>query len=471
MPRAKYRINRRKDSVELDELRKSGVPWLIAAILILLLAIFGLTVYYFLRNEREGAELAALQISMEARIEYIPRPPEHRQSPGPFPEIYQNQSLINILLSSLPIDTARKLERRFYGKAEMRSNQQLRWHFAYVLWNLIAVALGEECWEQFLKNQPALHIRSMPWKYQRKQLRKICLMLNQIATLVTNPFLYPVFCTAFGQYFEGFLPELSDGLSTFAFLNQKPNASVVDFTLAETMRRLATTRDPVQLFYRGDIANQIIREMKQNGGILQKSDFVNYVSHVSRISSDSINNMHIFGPHRPAATSYILLVLSVLQESLKNSTDLSPDKFFHRLLEAEKFSLGRLQEVADPRFSVNHLQDGIHERLARKISDFVKVPPYYGRQLEQTRQSASSFLAVVDRDGNAAALGLSLGSGFGAMKRSEQLGIVWNNGLDGFSDPESANSLEPRKRAKSLMCPLIRSDDKASPSSPFLLKV
>ncbi|CAJ0565953.1 unnamed protein product, partial [Mesorhabditis spiculigera] len=326
--------------------------------------------------------------------------PDHQNTANPlahFRKFYQNQSLINILLSSLPIDTARKLERRFYGKAEMRSNQQLRWHFAYVLWNLHSSGLGGGMLGTVFE-------KSTGFAYSIDAL--------EISAQTATENLFNAESNRdTGTFF----------LRTFAFLNQKPNASVVDFTLAETMRRLATTRDPVQLFYRGDIANQIIREMKQNGGILQKSDFVNYVSHVSRISSDSINNMHIFGPHRPAATSYILLVLSVLQESLKNSTDLSPDKFFHRLLEAEKFSLGRLQEV-----------------------DSTKRFQFFG-----SRRSRR----------------------FGAMKRSEQLGIVWNNGLDGFSDPESANSLEPRKRAKSLMCPLIRSDDKASPSSPFLLKV
>lgn len=34
------------------------------------------------------------------------------------------------------------------------------------------------------------------------------------------------------------------------------------------LRRLAIARDPVELFYRGEISNQIVHEMKQRGELL-----------------------------------------------------------------------------------------------------------------------------------------------------------------------------------------------------------
>src|SRR6267378_5793362 len=59
----------------------------------------------------------------------------------------------------------------------------------------------------------------------------------------------------------------------------------------------------------------------------------------------------------------------------------------------------------------------------------------------------TTYLAVVDRDGNAVSLIESVFSAFGAATMIPGTGILLNNRLSGFSlDPRSPNVLAPRKR-------------------------
>src|SRR5207247_10550741 len=59
----------------------------------------------------------------------------------------------------------------------------------------------------------------------------------------------------------------------------------------------------------------------------------------------------------------------------------------------------------------------------------------------------TTYLAVVDRDGNAVSLIESVFSAFGAATVVPGTGILLNNRLSGFSlDPRSPNALAPGKR-------------------------
>jgi gamma-glutamyltranspeptidase/glutathione hydrolase len=74
-----------------------------------------------------------------------------------------------------------------------------------------------------------------------------------------------------------------------------------------------------------------------------------------------------------------------------------------------------------------------------------------GRAAERVEPAAlpadTTYLAVVDRDGNAVSLIESVFSAFGAATMIPGTGILLNNRLSGFSlDPRSLNVLAPRKR-------------------------
>lgn len=46
--------------------------------------------------------------------------------------------------------------------------------------------------------------------------------------------------------------------------------------LAVTLRRLANHPNPIELFYKGDIASTLVNDIKKHKGIVTKEDFANY---------------------------------------------------------------------------------------------------------------------------------------------------------------------------------------------------
>ena len=70
--------------------------------------------------------------------------------------------------------------------------------------------------------------------------------------------------------------------------------------------------------------------------------------------------------------------------------------------------------------------------------------------------ACTSHFSVVDKDGMAVAVTQTLLSAFGSAVTSRQTGVLLNNGLYWFDPrPRMPNSLGPRKRCLSNMCPLV----------------
>ncbi|CAJ0939573.1 unnamed protein product, partial [Mesorhabditis belari] len=237
----------------------------------------------------------------------------------------------------------------------------------------------------------------------------------------------------------------------FLPLISQNKTNVTDFQLADTLRRIATSRDPSQLFYRGDIANQIVREVKTNGGYLQKSDLVNYESIFSTVMPRVVSkDTQIFALPPPALSSLIQLLISKIEEKLQKNETLSRERLFAELLLSENQILTLIEEIADPRFSSKS------DEFSNHFSKHPSLRHSFEQKIEAQTNSEHNFVGVVDQDGNAVALSMSLGSKFGAFRRSDSLGILWNNGLAEFStSPDAPNSIEPRKRARSLSAPII----------------
>ena len=82
---------------------------------------------------------------------------------------------------------------------------------------------------------------------------------------------------------------------------------------ADTLRKLAQSRDPIHMFYKGDIANQIVNEMKNKGwlpitagllvvgGLITKLDLVSYECTVEEPLFVHFNeNFTLVGPQPPS---------------------------------------------------------------------------------------------------------------------------------------------------------------------------
>src|SRR5207248_3924259 len=121
----------------------------------------------------------------------------------------------------------------------------------------------------------------------------------------------------------------------------------------------------------------------------------------------------------------------------------------HQMVETKKLAFADRDAFAgDPR----HVEFDPRRLLA---GEFVasRRRALAGKATERTEAGSlmtpadTTYLAVVDRDGNAVSLIESVFSAFGAATVVPGTGILLNNRLSGFSlDPRSPNSLAPGKR-------------------------
>ena len=85
--------------------------------------------------------------------------------------------------------------------------------------------------------------------------------------------------------------------------------------------------------------------------------------------------------------------------------------------------------------------------------------------MDQPGKHGTSHISVIDAQGNAVSITASVNNIYGARRRSERLGIIYNNQMDDFSipgqknyfgfEPSKANYIAPGKRPMSSMAPII----------------
>uniref|UniRef100_A0A914RV68 Uncharacterized protein n=1 Tax=Parascaris equorum TaxID=6256 RepID=A0A914RV68_PAREQ len=90
--------------------------------------------------------------------------------------------------------------------------------------------------------------------------------------------------------------------------------------LAQTLRRLAISSDPVKLFYRGDIAREVDNEMIEHGGFLKKVDLAAYESSVDEsplINENFRDSLALCGPAPPSSFAATQLIVALITSSFK----------------------------------------------------------------------------------------------------------------------------------------------------------
>uniref|UniRef100_A0A915CL63 Uncharacterized protein n=1 Tax=Ditylenchus dipsaci TaxID=166011 RepID=A0A915CL63_9BILA len=226
--------------------------------------------------------------------------------------------------------------------------------------------------------------------------------------------------------------------------------------LAETFRKLAISSDPVKLFYGGEIGKQIADEIGENDGFITKKDLETY---------------------RTVIDTTPLLIVSIMSKFYPIGSDssipYSSVDYYHRLIEAQKFAYAQRSFLGDPKFipKANSIANNMTTKeftdyIVGKISsETLALEEYGGDNSMAPDEHGTSHVSVIDADGNAVSLTSSVNNIFGALVRSDRLGIVWNDQMDDFSrpgstnffgfEPSKANYIEPGKRPLSSMSPVI----------------
>ncbi len=218
--------------------------------------------------------------------------------------------------------------------------------------------------------------------------------------------------------------------------------------LARTLRTLG--KGGREAFYKGEIARAIADYCEKNGGFITLDDLAaTKADWVEPISTDYRGyTVYEIPPNGQGLTA--LLALNILEGfDLAKMSD-EPSRYYHTLIEAMKLAFAdRNRYIADPAYAkvpVAELLSKTYAAKRRSLIDPNKAldspPPG-----EINLGTDTTYLSVVDKDGNAVSFINSVFDSFGSGVVAGDTGIVLQNRGFGFSlNPHHANRLEPGKR-------------------------
>jgi gamma-glutamyltranspeptidase/glutathione hydrolase len=250
--------------------------------------------------------------------------------------------------------------------------------------------------------------------------------------------------------------------------------------LARTLERIADNPDS---FYRGDLAKEIARVIRKNGGLITERDLAAYEVKEREPVTGTYNGYTVISSPPPSSGGVAIIeALNILEGyNLSRLGDRTPPEM-HLIVEAYRRAyMDRGDYLGDPDFAnipVVQLIDkkyaaawrkGIEDDQATPSADlrrppgFLPPPPKAEKSPDHLN---TTHYSVVDPDGNAVSVTTTLNNSFGSAATAEGLGFLLNDEMDDFAAKMGApnlygliqgpaNAIAPGKRPLSSMVPTI----------------
>lgn len=226
--------------------------------------------------------------------------------------------------------------------------------------------------------------------------------------------------------------------------------------LAKAMKAIA--RDGADAFYRGWIADDIVRRLRAEGSLHTREDFARHRGDYADPISTGYRGTRVWECPPPGQGLTALLLLNILSEAPLAAEPLSADRF-HTQIEASKLAYAeRDRHIADPehvRVPVKRLLARAHaKRLAAAIDParaMTNLPAHLLLPHPDT-----TYLTVVDKDRTAVSFINSIYHGFGSARVAPRSGVVLQNrGACFVVDPGHPNCIGPSKRPMHTIIPAM----------------
>ncbi|WP_188824938.1 gamma-glutamyltransferase [Brucella endophytica] len=235
-------------------------------------------------------------------------------------------------------------------------------------------------------------------------------------------------------------------------------------------------------FYKGPIADAIVKASQEKKGILAKEDFEQYRVREMEPVKCNYRGYDIFSSPPPSSGGVIICeILNILEGYPISYLGYGSADTVHLMVEAMRHAyVDRNTALGDPDFVQNptaKLVDKAYAAQIRtKISPFKAgvsqdlMPKGFGESTETTHYS------IIDKDGNAVAVTYTLNGSYGAGVVALGTGILLNNEMDDFTAKPGvpnlyglvqgeANAIAPKKTPLSSMSPTIVAKD----GKPFMV--
>ncbi len=225
--------------------------------------------------------------------------------------------------------------------------------------------------------------------------------------------------------------------------------------LGRSFRRVAAGGP--ELFYRGELARQVVSFLRERGGILSQEDMAGFRVRWREPIRASFAGHTIYAMPPGSCGMTMLQILNVMEAFDLPKLDPYSVEFAHRWIEAVKLAFlddDRYNTGKEVEIPVARLISKEYAAEQRGRIDARKVAAFAGPRLPW---EGTTSLAAADRWGNVVAFTQSLVSGFGSGVVVGDTGILLNNGHRyGFVLERShVNSLVGGQRAKGVMSPVL----------------
>ena len=274
----------------------------------------------------------------------------------------------------------------------------------------------------------------------------------------------------FNKYRKKFLNG-SDSESIFINSDDKDFSAGDVFTQTDLAESLRLIKDKGQkAFYEGEIAEKIVSDFSDNGGLITSQDLKDYEVYFKEPICGDYKQYNVCSMPLPSSGGIaIIQMLNIIENfNLKNYSHNSLD-YIKLLIKVMSFAYAdRSEYLGDEDFFDVPKEKLISKKYAAEISKKIKSgekiivePGIYFYEGDQT-----THFSVIDFDGNVVSNTYTLNTAYGSGIVAKGTGILMNNEMDDFSikpgTPNAygligseANKIEAKKSPLSSMSPTI----------------
>jgi len=208
-------------------------------------------------------------------------------------------------------------------------------------------------------------------------------------------------------------------------------------------------------FYRGPLAEALVEFSKQQGGTLSGADLAEFQPEWVEPISTTYRGWTVYELPPNGQGIAALSMLNIMEQFPLAEYGQNSAKALHVMIESKKLAYADLiHYVGDPRFSPIPVEQLLSKGLARRRADSIDpqvahcsvLPSDLSAKLNAMGHD-TTYLSVIDREGNIVSMIQSNYSGFGTGLVAPGTGFALQNRGQLFSlKPGEPNSLAPRKR-------------------------
>ena len=236
---------------------------------------------------------------------------------------------------------------------------------------------------------------------------------------------------------------------------------VVNKDLAETLKLISIEGEDG--FYRGKIADKIVKISEENDGLFSINDFKNFEAEIQDPISTSYRGYEVYEAPPNSSGITLLQQLNIIENF--SQKDLSPfsKSAMHLMVEAKRLAFyDRERYLADPKFFDVPVDLMLDKNYAKELSDKINIngPRISNKELEinyqPDRVGDTTYFCVVDKEGNSVSQLQSIQTQWGSGMVIEGTGILMNNRMSYWHlDKNHINYLIPGKRVRHTMNPVM----------------